>query len=131
MAQAAATLKLHFNTFKKYAKQYGVYSTNIGLKGGRRHKPSSYDLKEILDGKHPEYPTKRVKSRLFKEGIKQRICERCNNSKWLDTIIPLELNHIDGNKYNHKLENLEVLCPNCHAMTETYRGRNKSKYKNK
>ena len=51
-------------------------------------------------------------------------CEKCFNSIWIDQPIALELDHIDGNADNNKRENLRILCPNCHAQTETYRGKN-------
>ena len=65
------------------------------------------------------------KKRLLKENIFEYKCYSCSNTSWLDKPIPLELEHIDGNHYNNKLENLTLLCPNCHALTSTYRGRNK------
>lgn len=51
-------------------------------------------------------------------------CEKCFNTHWLNNIIPLELEHIDGNNRNNLKENLLLLCPNCHALTDTWRGRN-------
>lgn len=51
-------------------------------------------------------------------------CRICNNEKWNDKPIPLELEHIDGNSENNKLYNLIVICPNCHAQTSTYKGKN-------
>ena len=53
-------------------------------------------------------------------------CEKCKNTIWFDKEIPLEVHHIDGDNQNNELENLQLLCPNCHALTETYRGRNKN-----
>ncbi len=43
---------------------------------------------------------------------------------WLDSKIPLELHHKDGDKFNNCIENLEVLCPNCHSLTDNVRGKN-------
>lgn len=54
-------------------------------------------------------------------------CNRCKLNKWLNSDIPLELEHKDGNHFNNKRDNLELLCPNCHALTDTWRGRNKTK----
>lgn len=67
-----------------------------------------------------------VKRRLLKEGLKKPICENCGLSEWQGVEIPLEIHHIDGDKTNNTIENLQILCPNCHALTDNYR-RKKSK----
>jgi hypothetical protein len=51
-------------------------------------------------------------------------CESCNLTEWLNEPIPLELEHCDGDNKNNIKENLLLLCPNCHAKTKFYRGRN-------
>jgi hypothetical protein len=68
--------------------------------------------------------THSLKKRLISEGIKQARCDRCFRDMWNGEPIPLELDHINGQRDDNRLENLRVLCPNCHAQTETYRGRN-------
>ena len=54
-----------------------------------------------------------------------RACQICEGSRWMDNPIPLELDHIDGNAGNNNPSNLRLICPNCHAMTPTAKGRNK------
>ena len=66
-----------------------------------------------------------MRKRLISEGIKEHKCECCGLSEWLGEPIPLELDHIDGDHYNNTYKNLKILCPNCHAKTPTYRGKNK------
>lgn len=68
----------------------------------------------------------RLKERLIEDGIKKRKCEKCNLDEWMGKVIPLELHHKDGNHSNNDLDNLQLLCPNCHAQTDTYKGKNKS-----
>jgi len=51
-------------------------------------------------------------------------CERCNKEEWLNQPIPLEVHHEDGDSLNNEMENLKLLCPNCHALTKNYRGKN-------
>lgn len=58
-------------------------------------------------------------------------CERCQLEQWLNNPIPLEVHHKDGDKLNNELDNLELLCPNCHALTDNWRGRNISTGKEK
>jgi len=63
-----------------------------------------------------------LKLRLLKEGIKQYICEGCQNIEWRGKPIPLELHHVNGDRYNNELSNLNLLCPNCHAQCENNSG---------
>lgn len=58
-------------------------------------------------------------------------CNRCGLDKWLEFKLILEIEHIDGNHYNNERNNLEALCPNCHSLTLTWRGRNKQNQKHK
>lgn len=51
-------------------------------------------------------------------------CENCGLEKWQDKQIPLEVHHIDGDELNSDLNNLQILCPNCHALTDNYKGKN-------
>lgn len=78
--------------------------------------------------------THNLKRYLFKYNIKQEICECCKNSEWMGQKIPLQLHHINGNRLDNRIENLQLLCPNCHAQTDNYAGKNinsniKKKYK--
>lgn len=60
----------------------------------------------------------RLKQRLLEEGIKDHCCEKCLKEQWLDGLIPLELHHIDGNRFNNAFDNIMILCPNCHYIKE-------------
>lgn len=134
MAEASRILNLHFNTFTRYAKLYNCYKPNQGGKGTHKiGNGTDIPLQEILDGKHPTYQTYKLKKRLLKEGIKENKCECCGLTTWNEKPIFMELHHKDGNRFNHKLENLIFLCPNCHSQTETYRAKKykKEKHKNK
>lgn len=63
-----------------------------------------------------------LKAKVLKErGCK---CEKCGLTEWQNKPIPLEIHHLDGNPFNNKKENIQVLCPNCHALTENYCGKN-------
>lgn len=127
MAEAAAKLGVHFNTFKNHAKKFGLYKPNQGGKGTFKPKSDGVGklpLNEILNGLHPQYQTFKLKQRLFAEGLKENRCEHCGIFEWNGKHIACELDHIDGDRTNHKLENLRILCPNCHSQTDTFRAKN-------
>ncbi len=65
-----------------------------------------------------------LKTRLLRAGLKEGRCERCGISDWFDRPLSLALHHINGDRLDNRLENLELLCPNCHSQTDTYSGRN-------
>jgi len=81
-------------------------------------------LEFILSGNYPSYQTNKLRKRLISEGYKENKCELCGIDNWLGKKISLELDHIDGDKKNHSLSNLRIICPNCHSQTITYRGKN-------
>lgn len=124
MLSAAAFLNHSFSTFKRHAVKYDLYKTNQGLIGKPKNVGNNqYDLTDVLNGKHPQYSTFRLKHRLYKANILFNKCEICGISSWQDKEINCELDHIDGNKYNHMLDNLRILCPNCHSQTSTFRSK--------
>ena len=118
MGGAAKALNIDWRTFKRIASEFDLYDGEIN-RGGIK-----FELKDILDGKHPQYPTSKLSKRLVKDGLKEYQCESCGISNWNGKLISLELNHKDGNNGNHSLDNLELLCPNCHSQTDTYRSKN-------
>lgn len=130
MKAAAKYLNIKYDTFKKYAQMFGLWKPNPSGVGRIKHKiePKKFDLDDILNGLHPQYSTFKLKQRLFSERGYKKICSCCNLDSWMGNPIPLELDHIDGNRFNHKEENLRLLCANCHALTDTYCGKNKGSY---
>ena len=65
-----------------------------------------------------------LRRRMLAEGLLPRRCSSCLLTEWQGQPVPLELDHVSGDRYDNRLENLRLLCPNCHAQTPTYRGRN-------
>jgi 5-methylcytosine-specific restriction endonuclease McrA len=124
-SDAAAILDIKYGTYKKYAIKYGCFITNQSGKGTTKPSGSKIPLEDILEGKHPQYQSNKLRIRLLDKGYFQYKCYSCSLTEWLNKPIPLELEHIDGNSSNNKLDNLMLLCPNCHTFTTTYRGKNK------
>jgi hypothetical protein len=92
--------------------------------GGVRPRP----LDEILVADSAVTNVRLLKRRLVEEGLLEPLCARCRIETWLGRPMPLELDHINGDRRDNRLENLRFLCPNCHALTDTYRGRNIGRY---
>ena len=67
----------------------------------------------------------KLKKRLFAEGIKEYKCEKCGISDWNGEHLTLEIHHINGNHSDNRIENLQILCPNCHSQTNNFNGKSK------
>ncbi len=126
MAQAASELKLHFNSFKKRALELECYKPNKAGIGVRKNSPKIPIEDIIFNDKHTQYQSYKLKIRLIEEGYKKNICESCGIEEWNGKSIQMELHHVDGNRVNHNISNLQVLCPNCHSQTDNFRAKNKS-----
>jgi hypothetical protein len=85
-----------------------------------------HNLKDILIKNSPYTNRERLKIRLVREGFLEYKCACGNTGEWNGKKLTLQLDHIDGAPYNHELDNLRFLCPNCHSQTETFSGRNRS-----
>lgn len=124
--EAYKRLGMHRNTFEKYLQ---IFEYEFKKKYAKREK-AKYDIYDILAGKYPYYNTSHLNYRLIKEGLKERRCEKCGRTHWFNEPIVLELHHIDGDRTNNSLENLQLLCPNCHAHTDNFKSKKMRHYKN-
>lgn len=89
------------------------------------YKPGqSIPLEEILVENRP-YSSDKLKKRLIEEGLKENKCENpeCGITDWHGHQLKFHLHHINGNHNDNRLENLMILCPNCHSLTENYSGK--------
>lgn len=86
---------------------------------------------EILVENSTYLNTSNLKARLLKEGLLEKVCSGCRQVKWLNPFteeivdIPLALDHINGDRFDNRIDNLRLLCYNCHGLTDTFCGKNK------
>jgi len=114
-------------TLQKYLQLMGIeYEGNQGGKGTNKPSSRNMPLEEYL-AKSYDIQTNKIRNKLLKEGYKEHKCENCGLTEWQGQPIPLEVHHKDGNRHNNTLENFQLLCPNCHALTDSYRGKNSKK----
>ena len=116
----------NYSTTKKRISQAGIDTTHFTGQGWKKDKTfgPKRPLEDYLSNEYG-IQSYQLKLRLLQEGVKTHQCEVCGITEWNGKPTPLELDHIDGNHFNNNLSNLRVICPNCHAQTETYRGKNK------
>lgn len=67
-----------------------------------------------------------LKRKLFKYGLFEKKCYNCNRTAWMNNSIPLQLHHKNGDSKNNTIDNLTILCPNCHSLTDTWTSKNVS-----
>lgn len=126
-AQMARDLGCNPKTINPVLTRLGIeYKGNPSGKGLSKSNGREMLLLEYLE-KSVDIQSNKVRKKLLDEGYKQHQCESCGLTEWLGEPIPLELHHKDGNRFNNTLENFQLLCPNCHARTDSYRGKNCSK----
>ena len=116
------TLHNKFNIWNISTSHFTGKGWNIGLKFKPR---SPISLDKILI-ENSNYLNRRcLKNRLFKENLKKNKCEECGIESWNNKLLIFEIHHINGNNLDHRIENIKILCPNCHSQTSTHRGKNK------
>ena len=107
-----------YKLLKEQLTEFGIEVTfdtsKTESKGKKR--PIEYYLRENVD-----CDSKNLKRRLIKEGLKEDKCEMCGiGNEWNGKPLTLQLDHINGDHSDNRLENLRILCPNCHSQTSTW-----------
>lgn len=118
----------NYKVFYKYVKDYNLDTshftgrkTNLGNKNNNGISDEEYFKEDkLIRGSD-------LMKRLIKKIGREYKCECCGISEWNNKPISLQIHHIDGDHLNNKLENLQILCPNCHSQTKNYSGRSNKK----
>lgn len=110
-------------TMIRYITKYNLDTSHFdsGYELERRENLSKIGLEQILVKDSAYTNMQQLKKKLFKFGLKENICEECGqNEEWRGKRISLHLDHVNGDNKDNRLNNLRILCPNCHAATGTY-----------
>lgn len=115
----------NYSTIRKNIEKYSISTVHFTNKLGRR----DYCNKRIPDSEvfieNSTYAQHKLKERVRKQNLIPYMCECGNKGEWQDEELVLQLDHKNGNRKDHRLQNLRFLCPNCHSQTPTYVARNK------
>ena len=114
------------NTLKRIIKEYKLdtskFEENRKLYKQQMAKMSlcsEYNIESKLH-RNTKTNSHKLRNKLIEFGYKESKCELCGISEWLGKPVKLQLHHIDGNHDNNELSNLQILCPNCHSMTDNF-----------
>ena len=112
----------NYETLKRHIVKLGLDTSHfVGRGWSKGLSIPPVDIDEYLSNKRRITPY-RLKLRLFSEGLKENRCEVCGIDSWNNKPLNCQLHHLDGNVDNNSLDNLQILCPNCHSQTSNYRG---------
>lgn len=119
----------NYRILQRKIKEFGLdishFTGKAHLKGKTHNWSKQFPLENILV-ENSNYQSYKLKNRLIKQDLIVNKCSECGlQDTWNGKKINLHLDHINGNNTDNRLENLRMLCPNCHSQTDTYTGKNK------
>lgn len=119
LAEMCRRFDVKQETLQKHLHKLGIdYKGNMQRKG-MAHPEARVDAERYFRNEQ-NVSTSTLRKILIRDGYKEEKCECCGLSEWMGKKIPLELHHKDFNHYNNNLDNLQILCSNCHMQAHGY-----------
>ena len=119
----------NYSSMQKRCEKYQIDTSHFTGQGwnkeGHENFAGNIDLKQRLALHEKKQPSSKTKEVLLNHKLKENKCEICGCVNWMGKPITLQLHHKNGNPLDDRLENLQILCPNCHSQTDTYCKRHK------
>jgi len=128
-AEVCKKLRCKYDTLKARLDKWNVSHLKNQSGKGLSKIGNRVDVKKYLKKNGPSITSDKLKKRLIRDGYKKNVCEICGINKWRQQKIPLELDHINGDRFDNRIGNLRILCPNCHSIQPTNSGKNVGSYK--
>lgn len=117
----------NYKVFHVKLKQLKISDSHFTGQGHLKGKSNTWSPKNPINDlltENSRWQSNHLRKRLINENILAYECSICKISEWLGGSLSLELDHINGDNSDNRIENLRILCPNCHSQTKTYRGKN-------
>lgn len=114
----------NYSNLQNRCKEFGINTSHFTGQGWNKYGHPNFgnniDVNKTLILRKKKRPSSKTKELVLNHKLKPYKCEICGITEWLGNPITLQLHHINGNPLDDRLENLQILCPNCHSQTDSY-----------